>query len=197
MFERILTQLDRHVKHCGPTRPGCANGYSPGTLPYSQRMHLVPARRCDILARMSLLAPLHPRFVHFPIALLLAGSVVALVYLFGRQRPPLAAFAWISLGLGWLALFPVVLTGLIDQNQASRDQVVVAVLNPHIAVGIALIVVYGMVMLERLRSPHALDDPRRRTLLVLLLVLGIGLVVLEGWLGGKLVYDLGVGVQKA
>jgi uncharacterized membrane protein len=143
---------------------------------------------------MSFLVPLHPRFVHFPIALLLAGSVAALVYLLWRRRPALATFAWISLGLGWLALFPVVLTGLIDQNQASRDQAVVAVLNPHIAAGFALIIVYGMVLLERVRGPHALDDPKRRTRLLWFLLFGIGLIVLEGWLGGKLVYDLGVGV---
>lgn len=145
---------------------------------------------------MSLLSPLHPRFVHFPIALLLAGSVAALIYLLGRQRPALATFAWISLGLGWLALFPVVLTGLIDQNQASRAAAVVAVLNPHIAAGFVLIAIYGIVLLERVRSPLALDNPKRRTLLIVLLVAGIALIALEGWLGGKLVYDLGVGVQS-
>ena len=144
---------------------------------------------------MSLFAPLHPRFVHFPIALLLTGSVAALIYLLARQRPALATFAWISLVLGWLALFPVVLTGLIDQNQAPRDQAVVAAINPHIAVGFGLIIVYGLVLLERLRSPRALDDPKRRLMLLLLLVLGIALITLEGWLGGKLVYDLGIGVQ--
>ncbi len=146
---------------------------------------------------MTLLAPLHPRFVHFPIALLLAGSVIALVYMLARQRPALATFAWISLALGWIALFPVVLTGLIDQDQASRDPLVVATLNPHIAAGFGLIVVYGLVLLERLRSPDALDSPKRRVMLVLLLVLGIGLIVFEGWLGGRLVYDLGIGVQGA
>ena len=97
--------------------------------------------------------------------------------------------------MGWLALFPVVLTGLIDQNQAPRDPAVVAAINPHIAVGFGLIIVYGLVLLERLRSPRALDDPKRRLMLLLLLVLGIALITLEGWLGGKLVYDLGIGVQ--
>jgi uncharacterized membrane protein len=31
--------------------------------------------------------------------------------------------------------------------------------------------------------------------LLALFVLGMGLIAVEGWLGGKLVYDLGVGVQ--
>lgn len=144
---------------------------------------------------MPLLAPFHPRFVHFPIAFLLAGSVAALIYLLARRRPALATFAWMSLVLGWLALFPVVLTGLIDQNQASREQAVVAVLNPHIGAGLGLMVVYGLALLERLRSPRALDDPKRRLLLIAWLILGIGLIAVEGWLGGRLVYELGVGVQ--
>ena len=33
-------------------------------------------------------------------------------------------------------------------------------------------------------------------MLLLLLALGIALITLEGWLGGKLVYDLGIGVQS-
>lgn len=142
------------------------------------------------------LSPLHPRFVHFPIALLLAGSAAALVYLLYRPRPALATFTWISLLLGWMALFPVVLTGLIDQNQASQEPAVTAVLNPHIAVGFSLLIVYGLLLYERLRSAAALDTPRLRWRLVALLVLGIALILVEGWLGGRLVYHFGVGVAK-
>lgn len=140
------------------------------------------------------LAPFHPRFVHFPIALLLAGSAAALVYLLYRQKPALATFTWISLLLGWMALFPVVLTGLIDQNQAPQDPAVTAVLNPHIALGFALLVVYGLLLYERLRSATALDAPRLRWRLIALLVLGIALILVEGRLGGKLVFFFGVGV---
>lgn len=145
-------------------------------------------------AAMLPLAPFHPRFVHFPIALLLAGSAAALLYLVYRRQPSVAVFAWISLLLGWIALFPAVLTGLIDQNQAPQEPAVIAVLNPHIAIGFALLAIYGWLLYERLRNPQALDTPRLLPRLVALLILGIGLILVEGWLGGRLVFQFGVGV---
>lgn len=144
---------------------------------------------------MSIFLPLHPRLVHFPIALLATGSVIALVYLLGWRRPALPIIVWAMILLGWLALFAAVLSGLIDRNSASSDPAIVAVLNPHIAAGFGLLVVYGWLLYERLRSPAVLDQPRRRALLLALFLLGLVLLLVEGWLGGKLVYDLGVGVQ--
>jgi uncharacterized membrane protein len=138
--------------------------------------------------------PLHPRFVHFPIALLFTGSVIALVYLLGFRRAQLPVVAWSTLFLGWLALFAAILTGLVDQNRASQDEAVVSVLNPHIAIGFGLVIVYGLLLYERLRVPEVLDLLDKRWRLLLLLVLGTLFLLLEGWLGGRLVYDLGVGV---
>ena len=142
------------------------------------------------------LAPLHPRLVHFPVALLLVGSAMALAYIIGWRRPALPALAWSMLLIGWVAIFPAVLTGLADQNQAAQDPPIVAILNPHIAVGFGLIAVYGVLLYERLRDAKALDDRRRRIVILVLLVVGMALVAVEGWLGGKLVYDLGVGVRR-
>ncbi len=150
---------------------------------------------CAILAGMSFLFPLHPRFVHFPIALLVTGSLLALAYLWRWPRPGLASLAWGNLLLGWLALFPAVLAGLIDQNQAPQNEAVLATLNPHIAVGFGLIVVYGLLLYERLRRPDALEGGSPRLRLLLLLLLGLILVVAEGALGGQLVYKFGLGVM--
>lgn len=144
---------------------------------------------------MSILEPLHPRFVHFPVALLATGSVLALVYLLGWRRPALPVAAWVMLLLGWLSIFPAVISGLVDRNAAPDDPAVVAALNPHIAAGFGLLIVYGLLLYERLRDPAVLDQPRRRLWLLALLLAGLALLLVEGWLGGKLVYDLGVGVQ--
>jgi uncharacterized membrane protein len=144
---------------------------------------------------MSILEPLHPRFVHFPVALLATGSFLALVYLLGWRRPTLPVAAWVMLLLGWLGVFPAVISGLIDRNAAPDDPAVLAALNPHIAAGFGLLLVYGLLLYERLRNPAVLDKPHRRLWLLALLLAGLALLVVEGWLGGKLVYELGVGVQ--
>jgi uncharacterized membrane protein len=145
---------------------------------------------------MSFFDPLHPRFVHFPVALLATGSVIALVYLLGWRRTTLPGLAWAMLLLGWLGIFPAMLSGLFDRNRAPADLAVVAVMNPHIAASFGLLIVYGLLLYERLRSPDVLDQPRRRWLSIGLLALGLALLAVVGWLGGKLVYDLGVGVQS-
>lgn len=145
---------------------------------------------------MSWLFPLHPRFAHFPVVLLLVGSVLALFYLLGWRKALFPATAWLLLLLGWVSLFVAILTGLIDRNHAPQDAALSAVLNPHIAAGFALLIVYGLLLYERLRAPQVLDQPRRRWLLLGLLLAGSALVAVEGALGGQLVFHLGVGVAR-
>lgn len=141
------------------------------------------------------LFPLHPRFVHFPIALLLVGSVLALVYMLWQRRPPLATLVWGMLLLGWISLFFAVLTGLIDQNSAPQEPEIKSLLSLHTALGFALIAVYGLMLYERLRLPNALDVPATRWRLLALALLGLALLVVDGWVGGTLVYTHGVGVS--
>lgn len=145
---------------------------------------------------MSWLFPLHPRFAHFPVVLLLTGTVLALLYLLGWRKALFAATAWLMLLLGWVAVFAAILSGLIDRNRAPQDPAISTVMNPHIATGFALLIVYGLLLYERLRAPQALDQPRRRWLLLALLLAGSVLLIVEGALGGQLVFHLGVGVAR-
>ena len=124
---------------------------------------------------MSVPSPLHPSTVHFPIALLATGSVIALVYLLGWRRPALPVVAWAVIFLGWLAVFAAILSGFIDRERAPGDPAVLALLNPHIAAGFGLLIVYGLLLYERLRNPAVLDAPQRRW--YLLALLGVGHLV--------------------
>lgn len=140
------------------------------------------------------LFPLHPRLVHFPIALLVTGSVLALAYMLYWRRPTLASVTWVLILLGWISVFFAVVTGLIDRNSAPQDSEISSLLSIHTALGFALIAVYGLMLYERLRSPDALDSPAMRWRLIALAALGLALVLVDGWVGGTLVYKYGVGV---
>ncbi|MCX6031443.1 MAG: DUF2231 domain-containing protein [Chloroflexi bacterium] len=142
---------------------------------------------------MELFFPLHPRFVHFPIALTLVGAATIAFGLMRRQERWLG-YGRISLLLGWLGVLTAVATGLIDQSRAPQTAEVAGAINQHITAGVALLVVVGLALYWPLRDKKLFTGRIPRPYLVLLLA-GVALVFVEGFLGGKLVYQLGVGVR--
>lgn len=160
---------------------------------------------------MSILTHLHPATVHFPIALLLLGSLLALVHPFRRPAADLRLTIWLLLGLGWLGGAVAVLTGLLAQIDLPPDAPYRTVLNVHIGAGLAVLVIYGFLLYrgwlfrgararkarEKRGDPSAdlLDDAGARGWIAAVVVLGALLIVATGWYGGQLVYQFGVNVQ--
>ncbi len=142
--------------------------------------------------------PFHPFTVHFPIALLLAHGLLTLVYLRRKERA-LETSAYHCLILGWFGALVATLTGLLDAARqltgpdALRADGIIGWVNAHAAVGIALVLVYGQILLRRRRHPLILEDDHTRGGYLRLTLIGVILVVINGWLGGYLVYWLGLG----
>ncbi len=146
---------------------------------------------------------LHPAVVHFPIALLLVGSAAALLYLYGLRRAGLVPFSWWLLLLGWISALAAILSGLLAQSGLPPRAPYRDTLNWHIGTGMAVAVVYAVLLyvwwLRRPREgrPSAqqlLDDAGARLWVTILLVIGMLLVVASGWNGGRLVFEFGVNV---
>ncbi len=136
--------------------------------------------------------PLHPMTVHFPIAFYLLGVLLTVAYLW-RGQPDYDRFAYWSFSLSWLATLVSSLAGLMDQSQLEltdprRDNV-----NTHITAGVALLIINGLLLYMRFRWADVLS--RRRWPYLGLMALGVGAVLATTWLGGELVFRLGVGVQ--
>ena len=149
---------------------------------------------------MDLLFPYHPRFVHFPIALSLVG--VAFVVVSFIRREGSERWFWASrllVFLGWIGALVAGVTGMIDQSRVPDLPVVRDTINSHITVGIALIIVFGLALYWPLKDKKLLTEGAagrgHRWGYLALLLLGVGLILLESWLGGQLVYKLGVGVR--
>jgi uncharacterized membrane protein len=140
------------------------------------------------------LAPFHPRFVHFAIALCVVGAVFVALGLL-RQRERWIGYGQINLLIGWAGVMIAVATGLIDQSAAPDDAAVQAVINQHITAGIALLIAVGLALYWPLRNKRLFSEGRGRWGFLALLVVIVALVAIEGWLGGKLVYQYGVGVK--
>ncbi len=133
---------------------------------------------------------LHPAVVHFPVAFLVLNFALTLAYLrYADLFLERAAYG--SLVIGWWGSFVAVLTGtlLLAYSWPFQDNVVLW-LNLHAVLGIALLLIYGQALLRRRRAPQLLDGTDRNAYLRLL-VLGLVTLLVDGWIGGHLVYGLG------
>lgn len=154
---------------------------------------------------------LHPATVHFPIALLLLANGAGLLYLYWRATESLRTLTWWPMVLGWLSVPVALLTGLLAQSGLPPQAPYRAILNWHITTGLLLWALYGLLLYwrwihqgkqrrqARLKAGTValdlLDYPPARWQLTLLFLIGILLIVVSGWIGGKLVYEWGVNVR--
>lgn len=161
---------------------------------------------------MNFLTHLHPATVHFPIALLLLGSLLTGVHLLRPTPFDLKPTIWLLLTLGWISGAFSVLTGLLAQANLPPDAPHRTVLNFHIGAGLAVLLVYGFLLYrswlhrsaraQKVRQARGvtttdlLDDPAARVWLAVIVLLGALLIVATGWCGGQLVYAFGVNVQR-
>lgn len=142
--------------------------------------------------------PFHPLTVHLPIGLLLGNALLTLLYL-RRSDRALEVSAFHCLWLGWLGTLLAIVTGTLDAVRQlfgpnPRDDAL-GWINAHALVGAVLLVVYWQAWQARRRRPDILDDPSARRGYLARLAIGTGLLLLDGWLGGHLVYTLRVGVH--
>ncbi|MFV9506838.1 MAG: DUF2231 domain-containing protein [Oscillochloridaceae bacterium umkhey_bin13] len=143
---------------------------------------------------------LHPVTVHFPLGLLLASSLFS-VLATRPGREGWAISAYHCLLVGWIASIVALLTGTADAVRlltgpdAPRDPTLANWVNAHAFSNLAAVAVYGQALLRLRRQPNLLTDPTARRGYLQLHAIAAALLVLGGWLGGYLVYQLGVGVR--
>jgi uncharacterized membrane protein len=139
--------------------------------------------------------PIHPITVHLPIGLLIGNALLTALYL-RRGDPGLEVAAYHCLWLGFVALLPAIAAGTFDAVQylgrPSDAPKHIGWLNAHALSGALIAAVYWQAWQIRRRRPDVLSTPARRGYLARLGI-GVALLLLSGWLGGHMVYVLGVG----
>ncbi len=133
--------------------------------------------------------PLHPAVVHFPIALLLSATLADLAWVAGLTADTHIAAVLMAAGLagGLVAMA----AGLVDFTRL--DEAVVPHATRHMmVVGLAWLG-YGVALYLRRGSLAASAEPGTATIAVS--IFSSLLLALGGWLGGRLVYTFGAGVN--
>ena len=133
--------------------------------------------------------PIHPMLVTLPIGLWVFSFVCDLAYAFGSGAPAWATVALYTMAGGIVGALLAAVPGFIDLLSLPPEPRKTALI--HMTINLTIVVLY--IINFWLRSRTA-DGPGPYIGLSLLAII---LLVVSGWLGGKMVFVLGVGVSTS
>ncbi len=139
---------------------------------------------------------LHPPAVHFAIALPLFALLLEGLYHIQRRRPDEVEFFTLLLSAG--AVVGAAITGYVAHESMENlpiSQQALEVLHTHETLGIVLALLFTGILFLRLMYAFKPVQVVHHLYLLLLLV-GVAGLLYQGSLGGKLVYDFGLGVSR-
>jgi uncharacterized membrane protein len=133
--------------------------------------------------------PIHPMLVPLPIGLWVFSFVCDLFFVFGSGAPVWSTVALYTMAGGIVGALAAAVVGLVDLLSLPPEPRRTAV--THMAINLAVVVLYVINCWLRTKTP---DNPGGY---VWLSVVAIAMLVVSGWLGGKMVYLQGVAVSAA
>jgi uncharacterized membrane protein len=128
--------------------------------------------------------PIHPMLVAIPIGLWIFSLVSDLVQLFGAAGENWKTVALYTLAGGIAGALLAAVPGFVDMLSLTPPIRRTALI--HMGINLSVVALYAVNLWLRLQG----------STLVWLSVLGLGLLVVSGWLGGKMVFEHGVGVAR-
>jgi uncharacterized membrane protein len=130
--------------------------------------------------------PIHPMLVTLPIGLWVFSFVCDLCFAFGSGALEWKIVALYTMGGGIIGALLAAIPGLIDLLSLPAEPRKTALV--HMAINLSIVVLYAVNFWLRLDSPTA-------SALAWLSALTIAMLLVSGWLGGKMVYLSGVAVS--
>ncbi|HZI83994.1 MAG TPA: DUF2231 domain-containing protein [Casimicrobiaceae bacterium] len=130
--------------------------------------------------------PIHPMLVTLPIGLWVFSFVCDLIFVFGSGAPQWNVVALYTMGGGIVGALIAAVPGLIDLLSLPAELRKTAL--AHMAINLSIVAIYVVNFWLRLQTPAASG-------LVWLSALTVAMLLVSGWLGGKMVYLSGVAVS--
>lgn len=138
--------------------------------------------------------PLHPRIVHFPVALLFTAAffgILALIFK-TKRRKFMEILTW-NLAFGVGGAFLAILSGLREEKTLVHNDRIHEIMETHELLGYIFTGVLLVVLIWLIIRKSKMSLPEFASIVVLL-VLSSGLLGYGAHLGGRLVYEEGAGV---
>jgi uncharacterized membrane protein len=137
--------------------------------------------------------PVHPMLVHFPIAFWTAATVAYGLAAFGADELA-AIFARFSNAAGLVLAMLAMLAGLLEFRSIDSNSDAMGVAIWHMMVMATVWVCFLLALL--LSVSTGFDQLTARLGEAACAAVGFVLMAVGGWLGGRLVYEFGIAVQK-
>jgi uncharacterized membrane protein len=131
--------------------------------------------------------PIHPMLVPIPIGLWVFSLVCDLIQAAGSTNAAWSTVALYTMGGGIVGALLAAVPGLIDLLSLPPGPRRTAL--THMAINLTVVALYVINFWMR---PAAPEGPGN---LIWLSVIAIGLLLISGWLGGKMVYVYGIAVE--
>ena len=134
--------------------------------------------------------PIHPMLVTIPIGLWVFSLVCDLAFMFGAHDPTWKTVALYTMAGGIVGALVAAIPGLVDLLSLPDGPRGTAVI--HMSINLAIVALFAVNFWMRYRAG---DAGVAETTPVWLSVLAVAMLLVSGWLGGKLVFEGGVGVD--
>ncbi|HUR45939.1 MAG TPA: DUF2231 domain-containing protein [Candidatus Saccharimonadales bacterium] len=136
--------------------------------------------------------PIHPLLVHLPIGFFVLSLALDLLS-FSSLGAGLAKASFYSIALGVFTSLIAAIPGFVDYTNIRKDHIAKSTATWHMTLNLMMVGVFAVGL--GLRA-HSLETTPVSTFPLLLSVGGLLLLSVSGYLGGKMVYDDGIGVCR-
>jgi len=134
--------------------------------------------------------PVHPMLVPFPIGLWVFSFICDLIFTFGSGAAVWKTVALYTMVGGTIGALVAAIPGLIDLLSLPPEPRKTAII--HMSMNLTIVVLFAINIWLRVSAGDAGAGSNNLTWLSLVAIV---LLLVSGWLGGKLVYESGVAVD--
>jgi len=136
--------------------------------------------------------PIHPMLVHFPVAFWTVAAAAYIAAAIGVEGA--AALAKYSNGAGLIAAMLAMIAGLVELPSIGGGSCAMQVAMSHMMAMAAAWVCFLLALVITTSAGASLDGSTVRLAAPASASVGFLLMGVGGWLGGRLVYEFGIGV---
>ena len=134
--------------------------------------------------------PVHPMLIVFPVGLFATAVIFDIVYL-ATGNPVFPAVSFYVIAAGVVGGLLAAIFGLIDWLALPNNSRAKGIGGWHGIGNVVIVVLFAASWLLRGNNPNFVPD----TFALALSFAGVALALITAWIGGELVYRLGVGVD--